>query len=347
LVLEEFEKIVRNSKLEGIIQKIPKSAQTIITTEIEIDEWLKESLNEIMSGRGKMEKIKLEESFENSKKLEHLIKITENNKFSILNFLIQKYTKILILVDSKNDVNFYSDHPVLSDIIPFTSDSNESDWIRFRGLKRGGMITTPDLVKMDEIENLSLIIKIGKIRSPIPSEIKSVNLLKSKEINQKYEKFEIENIIENNLKNFMKNSKINLKLTKISETIFQQFGTGIVNRLLSLVESGGITTERRSPLSGDPDLMPFLLYDPFMKKFKTPESAIKYIRSHLKGEGLRNLRVGRIALSEKGYVVDLSENLKMKNLIYLNKIPKLIQNEKLFNLKDRKQFKRKFRKIEN
>ena len=105
--------------------------------------------------------------------------------------------------------------------------------------------------------------------------------------------------------------------------------------------------ERKSPLSGLPGYGPVLLLDPFSKKIKSADIAHKLVCECLP----KTSQIGRIALSEKGFVLDVpnsdiptlvnKSSKKLRNIpaIFLQTLPRLVTNEKLFLLKQAKRDK--------
>jgi hypothetical protein len=139
-----------------------------------------------------------------------------------------------------------------------------------------------------------------------------------------------------------------------AEDLVRMHGDDFVCGILSIMESRKSLLDKKSPLSGLEGFVPILLVDPFMKKVRNYETAEKLIRACLRTSGFK---LGRIALSEKGFLVDVpkeaardvidSKHLKKKSLkaLHVTQLPALVQSERLFTLKqtakDRKSVSRR------
>ena len=144
-------------------------------------------------------------------------------------------------------------------------------------------------------------------------------------------------------------------------TLLKLHGGQFLAGLGILAEARKHAFSRKSPLSGLPGFSPILLFDPFMKKIKTVEMAHRLVRDCLVNQGdtrqgkksVEAGTVGRIALSKKGFVVDLRseevngvidhKKLRAKNIkaILLTVLPPLVANERLFTLKQTKRDRRR------
>ena len=118
--------------------------------------------------------------------------------------------------------------------------------------------------------------------------------------------------------------------------------------LVSMAEARKSVLDKRSPLSGMTGYIPVLLFDPFLKKVRNYEQAEKLIKGCFRTIDRTengNVELGRIALSAKGFVVDVpsgqvsdvvdNKRLKQRNIkaICVSELPPLVQSDRLFMLK--------------
>jgi hypothetical protein len=134
---------------------------------------------------------------------------------------------------------------------------------------------------------------------------------------------------------------------KISDLI-RMHGIEFVTGLVSMARLANVGIDKvPSPLSGESGFSAILLHDPFHKKIRTHEMCHKLVADALKRSVGGDIRdsIGRIALSEKGFVVDVlteyvsslmnSRRLRARNIqpIYLKELPRIVDRDKSFVLK--------------
>lgn len=136
-------------------------------------------------------------------------------------------------------------------------------------------------------------------------------------------------------------------LMKEGSDISKLHGPEAVASLVSLAESRNGILEKRSPLSGMTGYIPILLFDPFVKKVRNYEQAEKLVKGCFSRSDGGKIKLGRIALSSKGFLVDVpsgavsdvvdNRRLKLRNIkaICVSELPPLVQSDRLFILKQR------------
>ena len=305
--------------------------------------------------------------------------------------------KSIVFCRSAADVFVLSFDPMFADVIPLTPDMSpnvqESQLAKFRTARKGSLFTVdPKSIRKQQLSHIELVVNVGipksvddyKDRCSLlqsgesdsgrictlfkTSEAQSFSKLRSG-VNAIFQPVPILDSDECTIafaKSLLQSSSVpDAWVIKESSNLLNLYGPELLGGMLQLAESRRSLFEKRSPLSGHTGYTPVLLFDPFMKKIKNYETADKLIKGCLRvcapdKEKRKAVQIGRIALSTKGFIVDVpsdlvgdvvdNRHLRSRNIkaICIAELPPLVQSDRLFalnrNKRDKMQNIRSFRK---
>ena len=378
VVLEEAETLLSSPVvLDFIRSAIPGCAQRILVA-AEMSDWLKDTLTDVTRTGHSMEVVTADVEIVNDRITHSFAKSTARNELRQLRHIVgdsRKYHTVIVCRNAAEVFVLCSD-PLFSHVIAVTSDMTAD--VRQQQLERsravsGSVVATCEELLVDlKLPALGLVVNLGK-----PSSYHSrtqlldrkmdgsiVSLIRGKE----YESFvkwkstsgfafqqlklisadDMDVSFAKSLLESVKDGAVEPAYGTFKNEValnLQLHGNALLVGLTSLAESRRSLFENRSPLSGAAGYMPILLFDPFMKKFKDHESVEKLILSSFSRREHRGVKLGRIALSVKGFVVDVpsalvheilaSKKLKQRNVqvLCVPQLPRLVPSDKLFALK--------------
>lgn len=365
--------------LELIKSRIPDSTQRILIGD-SFDDWLGDSMKEIVRKGHSMELIEdTEKSLKavvSTRLVEHVycrVSVTDESR-QLSHFCESANGRVLVFCRSASDLYRVDQDPVFLDWIIFsgsmTASVKKSQLERFKASPRSVLVTDLPPVELKVQAEVSLIVNWGfpKRSADYTERIglftqnerigRFLTLLRVKEM-QAFSKFRAScgfifkaapTFAVDDLSLSFAQSLLGMSesSTKESEDLVRMHGDDFVAGLVSIMESRKSLLEKRSPLSGLSGYVAVLLLDPFMKKVRNNEMAEKMLKSccsYGKKVDGKEYKLGRIALSTKGYVVDVpipfvqdildSKHLIKRNLkaLVVSKIPPLVQSDRLFSIK--------------
>lgn len=395
IVLEDAPLLLTSpAVLDFMRSAVPSNAQRIVIGD-SFDDWLKDSLCEIYRRGHSVDHIEVEERSRVFLAARSLIeqlycRVSVSDESRQLGFFCDsaKKGKSIVFCRSSSDLHLVDQDPKFSEYIVACASMSPSvrqrQLERFRTAAKAVLMTDLSIGQLGEHKDITLIVhwglpkrvdeyidRLGLLCSKSAA-IRSIFLLRAKEMDA-FSKFRaISGIIfkstppvspdELSLTFAESIMQISQSSSKESEDLVRMHGDDFVAGLLAIMESHKALLVKKSPLSGLAGFVPVLLVDPFMKKVRNSETADKLIRGCLRNDGLgqKDSKLGRIALSAKGYVVDVpkdsvsdvidSKNLAKRNLkaVVVTQIPLLVESDRLFSIKraakDRKTVKKLVRR---
>jgi hypothetical protein len=289
-----------------------------------------------------------------------------------------KPCKAVIIPRSSAEVFLFHASPLFTGSVFVSADMSASvkaqELTKFRQSKVGVLVAYCPLAA-DDMRGAELVINCGVPKTvasyfaSLPSgehrPLKSVVLLKSREIDEFKKKIlsksntglhfttmplptadDLSLAFANRFIQSVKNKDLGHvepppRLISLAETLLKLHGVDLFAGLLDMTERRGSVFSETSLLSGAPGYTPVLLFDPFMKKLKTHDTCQKLVRNCIRRVSKdASFTLGRIVLSEKGFVVDVptdrvndlvkSRHLRNIKAILVTELPRLVDNTKLF-----------------
>jgi superfamily II DNA/RNA helicase len=377
VVFEKANMLLASAPVLNFIHRaIPAQTQRIFVAD-SLSEWHKDTLKDLTRKGHALERFQLEVGEEALPcELDHLFSKMPAEGFDVrqLRLLVEtKSTGCIIVCKSTAEVSRLALEPLLFDFIPLTANMSEAvqkqQSHRYRQSPNSTLVTTDECVGDSGNLRAGLLINLGSPRGYRqyverarkwsrtngrivtllhPKDTEVFGIIKSQsgltfspfEVDYKDDQIFMMNFKQTVLRAADAGGTVSF-LPKEAETLLKLEGSDLVGGLSRLLESRRDLFIKRSPLSGEPDYIPVLLFDPFRKKVKDPEAVDKLIKSSSKSK----IKVGRIALSAKGYVVDVpsdlvaeivdSKKLKERNIkaICLSELPPLVEDESSFAAK--------------
>lgn len=296
--------------------------------------------------------------------------------------------KSIVFCRTAADVFVLSSDPMFSDVIALTPDMSpkvqESQLAKFKTARKASLFTVDTKTIGKQVSDVELVVNLGVPRNIDDykqrfgflqsdgsengsrictifktSESQYFSKLRSG-VNAPFLPLPIQDSDECTItfaKSLLKSSAVTDPwITKESVNLINLYGPDLLGSVLQLAESRRSLFEKRSPLSGHTGYTPVLLFDPFMKKIKNYETADKLVKGCLRmriseKDKRKAVQIGRIALSTKGFVVDVpsdvvgnvvdNRHLKMRNIkaICVSELPPLVQSDRLFAINRNKRDK--------
>ena len=386
VVLEQAEVLFSNPKvLDFVRQSVPTSCQRIFTAHI-MSDWYDDMLKDLSRPGHTLDRVKLDITEKRGELacLRHeYLKTTATDEMRYLKLLIEsRKAKSIIFCNRTADVfSIASDSGLEGDVIPLTPDMSDKMKIhqvgKFKSRRRGVIVTTDLSTNMVQDVCIDLIVNMG-----IPQDValyfgrgshglengRMITLFRTKESDHfsklrsktglsftpvKSEEVNHAKLSTSFVQSLLQTSStlsIPCWLLTEGSDLSKLHDVNTIACLVQFAESRSHLFEKRSALSGTVGFVPILLVDPFMKKVRNSEMAEKLVRGCILDKSL--IQLGRIALSAKGYIVDVpsdcvgdvvdSRRLRLKNIraVSVTQIPPLIQSERLFSLKQSRRDKR-------
>lgn len=372
--------------LELIKSRIPDSTQRILIGDT-FDDWLEDSLKEIVRKGHSIEVIEdTEKSLEtvSSRLVEHVycrVSVTDESR-QLRHFCESANGRVLVFCRSASDLYRVDQDAVFSDWIiisgSMTVAVKNSQLERFRASPRSVLVTDVPHVELKGQTEVSCVVnwgfpkksadyidRLGLLTALNAKTGRFLTLLRVKEM-QAFSKFRAScgiffkaapPVSADDLSLSFAQSLLGMSgsSTKESEDLVRMHGDEFLAGLVSIMESRKTLLEKRSPLSGLPGYVAVLLLDPFLKKVRSYEMAEKMLKScwsYGHKVDRKECKFGRIALSTKGYVVDVpsdfvqdiidSKHLIKRNLkaLVVPTLPPLVQSDRLFSIKQSAKDKR-------
>ena len=357
ILLDKSSQLLTSDIVLKICKQLPISAQRILVTGSSdaLDPWLNDTVGSIVRPSGYVDLVPPTPSESATTRHSYCL-VGQTDQLKQLRFLVDKSDtkKTIVFVRSKTDVEILHENRLFSDWLFYTDKSDSIT--RFKTAKRSVLVSSESPVGLS---NDYRVIHFGLPKSPEEYLNRTHTVDESHVILRKseFDKFKSIYMKKNGI-NFLAvgvPSPTELSLSFFENTIkrmknedpepnplVKMHGTDFLTGLLLMAEEGRIFGEKTSPFSGEPGYSPVLLVDPFMKKIKTHEICHKIVSDCLRDA---KKTIGRIALSEKGFVVDVptdlvstlieSPKLKRRNIhaIYLSQIPRIVDRQKTFIIK--------------
>ena len=358
IVLDKSSQLLTSDIVLKIIKQLPVLSQRILVTGTHdpLDPWLKDTVHSIIRPGGLVDVSPTNSVIAPSSTRHTYSLIGHTDQLKLLRFTNDnsETKKTIIFVRSRTDLDILRENRLFSDWL-FNTEKSDSV-TRFIAAIRSVLVTCNDL---DTIPKNCRIIHFGVPKSSDDYLNRTRSVDESHVLLRKsdFEKFKSIYMKKNNImfSAIGVPSPIELTLSFFQDTIRRMktedpeptplvrlHGSDLVTGLLVMAEEGRIFTEKTSPFSGEPGYSPVLLVDPFLKKIKTHEACHKIVADCLRQS---KKSIGRIALSEKGFVVDVptelvtsltdSPKLKRRNIhaVYLSEIPRIVDRQKSFIIK--------------
>ena len=289
--------------------------------------------------------------------------------------------KTIVFARSKGDLSVMADDPLFADWIPLSADMSPSVQAqqveKFVKTKQAVLLCTSHALEGVDSGHVGLVVSLGcpvgvdeyvgrveRIK-PVRDSSKVITLLRKGEFdlfnkwrgssgfsfkpNPVMSSDDLSVSFADTLVGHLRNGTgVDLppgELVQSASVLAKMHGDTMVAGLLSMVEARKSVLTKTSPLSGQVGYSPVLLFDPFMKKVRNYDAAAKLVMGCIGTVESKSAKLGRIALSSKGFIVDVpkdvvqavvgSRKLKQRNVkaIYLSVLPPLVQNDRLFALK--------------
>jgi hypothetical protein len=374
VVLDEADKLLSSPVVLDFMKACVRDTTQRIFVAEAMDKWLNDTLTDAGRRGFSLEKLDFPKSTTEKDTPPSLIhkytKTTAGDEGQHLRHLIDSFAKSVIFCRSAADVFIIVGDARFADLIALTPDMTErvrgDQLTKFKTAKRAILISCDNslpssqtMSDVDQVLNLGLPARphtyMDRIKVASPS-VHVVSLVRSNQTDLlsklrvktgiKLHAASIENA-EDLTVSFAKSMKelpmaIPTWISQESEKLVKLYGANFVGAILKLAECRKALFEKRSPLSGFTGYTPVLLLDPFMKKVRNYETAEKLVCGCFKRS--EKPKIGRIALSAKGYIVDVpsgvvaqvagSKRLRERNIkaIVVNELPQLVQSDRLFSL---------------
>jgi ATP-dependent RNA helicase DeaD len=385
VVLEEASVLLTSEAVLNFVNSsIPMSCQRILAAS-SISQWHEDTLKDLIRPGHTLERVKFSNAVnkELNKVSHEFFKTNSTEELRTMKHILDSRTgKTIVFCKGTGDVFAVTSDPMMgSDLLPLTQDMSENiksqQVSKFLSSAKGVLVTTdpasillPDKSLVGDILNLGSpsdadqYIHRGRF---IQESGRMVTLVRSRDweyfskVRSKtgltFTPIKLESIDHSVFsisfaKELIKNSdmtKIPTWLLKEGSDLAKLHDVNTLSSLVQLAESRRYLFEKRSPLSGMPGFIPILLFDPFMKKVRNYEMADKLVRNCFSE---KKIVLGRIALSAKGYVVDVpsdrvgevveNRRLSTKGIkaLCISELPPLVQSDRLFALKQSKRDKK-------
>lgn len=349
LVLLDKSNILLSSEIVlNLLNQVPRSAQRVLITGSHdpLDPWLKDTMTTITRPGGFID-LTLDIKSSSALVTKHGYSIiSQSDSLKQLRFLVDK--KTIVYVKSKAEIDVLRDDQLFSSWL-----LGSENVARFNTAARSVLVVDEPV----SCPSATRIIHFGLPKSPDDYMARTLNFVDSLILirRKEFERFKSMFLRKNSGLTFTATSVPNttdlslmffqdvlrrFKSDESSTELVKMYGTDFLTGLVLMAEERRVFDKKTSPLSGESGFSPVLLFDPFMKKIKSHEVCHRIVASCIGAK-----HVGRIALSEKGYVVDVvtdrvselidSPQLKRKNLhaIFLSKIPRIVDRQKTFIMK--------------
>lgn len=328
VVLEDADILLTSPLVLDFLEKaVPITAQRILCSSNPINAWLKDTLSDVLRvGHQTL----IDDSIEVPllKYDEHYFSlVSSENELRQLRYLLDTYKKgVLVFCRSKAQVASIATNPMFLDLQPVTSDMSE---INRSTLSGSSVLTTVACMQENELGVFKVAIFLGPPSDSIARYKKLICLVRKKDKYPTYMKpFPVVSSDEL-MVTFARHQLDQLTTTESSPA----FPPHLLPGLVSLAAARKDLFERRSPFSGLPGYSPILLLDPYLKKFKSIAMVEKLMKEVFP-------KHGRIALSEKGYIVDLptedathcGDHPRLSNVktVFLTVLPRLVLDKDAF-----------------
>jgi hypothetical protein len=356
VLLDKSNQLLTSDIVLKILNQVPLSAQRVLVTGSSepTNPWLQDTVHSIIRPVGLVDLVPTDPP--ESTRTKHTYSLVgQSEQLKQLRFTLDTSgsKKTIVFVRSLTDVEVLRENRMFNDLLFDTDNSNSV--ARFNAASRA-ILVTHDLSSIptdcrivhfglpkspDEYANRTSSVEESHVllRKPEFDKFKSVYLKKNR---MSFSALGVPSPTELTL-SFFQNTVRQMKQEKSeSSPLVKMHGSDLVTGLILMAEEGRIFGEKTSPLSGEPGYSPVLLVDPFMKKIKSHQVCHKIVSDCLRQS---KKSIGRIALSEKGFVVDVptdlvstltaSPKLKRRNIhaVFLSQIPRIVDKQKTFIIK--------------
>ena len=368
ILLDKSNLLLSSEIVLRILKNLPATSQRVLLTNSSdpMDPWLKDTIQSITRPCGYIDVlVELNPAAASPN-------ITTRHCYSIINQSDQMrqlraivdntdHKKTIVYVRSSQEVEMMRDHPLFTDWYFNSLEKGGKSLSRFKAATRATLVTHDTVVSFDTNSCRKLFLgppkSLDEYMIQVGDSLESLVVVRKNE----FEKFsanylkKLFNFVPTNvpgpvdlsmayLESVIRQVRSDVSSTPVTTTsnLVKMHGPDLVTGLLLMAEERRVFDEKTSPFSGEPGYSPVLLVDPFMKKIRTHEMCHKIV-----SECLRSSRssIGRIALSEKGFIVDVpnesvaaligSPKLTRRNIhaVYLTAIPRIIDRQKSFIIK--------------